>query len=184
MKTKLNNPQKRYGILYTCYFQHIGTQVLKDVEIMEWADTIEEVRQIEPIFREWHKSVHEPLSNKKNELPDVLYGSSGYTIIDYQEKRIVKRIGYNIPGFDDAPYDKLRLLDNLFTTDEVRKLTRPMSMGEYIGWLRFKYGDGLNAIYADNRKPIATKDLYEECLIRDYWGVKNGKNRKYEDENK
>ena len=185
MAVKLNNPEKRYGIIYACVSQHVGSQPLKDVEFVEWADTLDELKSIEPIFKEWQRGVHEPRANHKTEIPEVLYGYAGYIIVDYQEKKILKKLGWGIPYFGNSQYDKLRLLDNLFTSDEEREFTRKMDIPEYLGWLRFKYGDGLNAIHDDGSKQVDTKDFYEESLIREYSKIKYfNKKDKYVDEKK
>ena len=185
MTIKLNKPEKRYGAIYVCTSQHIDKQCLKNVEIIEWADTLDELKSIEPIFKEWHRGVHEPRSNRNTETPGLLYGYSGYIVVDYQEKKILRRVGWGIPYFSDSQYDKLRLLDNLFTSDEIREITRKMDIPEYLGWLRFKYGDGLNAIHDDGSKPVDTKDFYEESLIREYSKIKYfNKKDKYIDETK
>ena len=173
MKVKLNEPEKRYGAIYVCCDQHIGKQPLKSVEMIEWVDTLDELKEIEPIYREWHNSIHESKKNRNRENPDVLYGISGYIVVDYQEQKIIKRVGFGIPYFSEAPMGKLRLFDNLFTSDEMREKVKKMSTGEYVGWLRFKYGDGLNAIHDDGRKPVDTKDMYEEYLKHDWRELKN-----------
>lgn len=166
IRKKYNNPKGRYGVIYTARRLVQCKKRLNDIEIIEWADTLPEVYHIEEILKDLYKDIR-TYPNRYSNYPEdeYMYGYFGYVVADYQEKRIVKMVKQPFFSFDFSKFERLLLMDVLFTPEEMFDTIAKMSDAEYVGWLRFTYGDGLNAIN-DGVKPIGTEELYEEMCLK------------------
>jgi len=161
VKRKYYIPENRYGVIFDRWGQRKDGKPIRDIEIVEFTDSYEEIEGIEEIFVEFCKNVHKPKTNYKNETPSVMYGYCGYIVVDYEKKAIIKRYKHGI-GFGSGKYKDLLIQFWLFASEKEREMADNMPWPEFLGWLRFKYGDGHNAIDYDG-KPEGTEEIYEEA---------------------
>ena len=127
-------------------------------EEREYFDTKEEVIEYVLLFKQLAESYNKPkkvYSKYKDfytwKFEDPSQRLCGYLIADTEREVVLQWWGemYNI----SKKTDKLKIKDILFRgPDEVPKDYK-WAPGEYEGWLRFRWGDGKNAVdYVDNVK--------------------------------
>jgi len=160
-KRKYYIQDKRYGAIFCRWGQRKDGKPIRDVEIAEFTDSHDELLGIEEIFVDFCKGMHKPKNNSKNEEPSVMYGYAGYILVDYKYKTVIREYKDGV-GFGGSNYRRLCLKFWLFATEEERQMAKTMSWPEFIGWLRFKYGDGRNAVDYDG-KPEGSEELYKEA---------------------
>lgn len=127
-------------------------------EEREYFDTKEEAVEYVLLFKQLAESYNKPkkeYSKYKDfytwKFEDPSQRLCGYLIADTERELVLQWWGemYNI----NKKTDKLKIKDILFRgPDEVPKNYK-WAPGEYEGWLRYRWGDGKNAIdYVDNVK--------------------------------
>lgn len=103
----------------------------------------------------------------------------GYMILDYQEEKILKFEHDIHPEFYNYKKDMLKFLDIFFRKPGEVPENYKWDVGEYEGWLQFRWGNGLNAIEVEdelNRKK-QEKELEERKRKRE-------ERKDFEEENK
>ena len=142
-------------------------------EEREYFDTREEVNEYVTLFEQVADIYDKPHWGKKHkndresrwifENPEQRL--CGYLVADTKKEMVLQWWGemYNI----SKKTDKLKIKDILFRGEDEIPKNYKWAPGEYEGWLRFRWGDGKNAIdYVDNLKP-KTKDKKEDTIIEE-----------------
>ena len=89
----------------------------------------------------------------------------GYYVFDYETQRIIDHGGVDHPEFTKQYKQNLELRDVLFRgKDEIPKGYK-WDIGEYEGWLQYRWGNGLNAIEKEDE--INKRKLAEATRIRE-----------------
>lgn len=78
----------------------------------------------------------------------------GYLVIDFVKEKVVKIGGDGIYDYhkNSSELVNLRMLDQLFRGEDEIPKNYVFDIGEYEGWLQYRWGDGKNAITRGNQK--------------------------------
>lgn len=129
-------------------------------EEREYFDTKEEVNEYVTLFEQVAESYDKPkkeYASKYNrdiytwKFEDPSQRLCGYLIAD-TEKEVVLQWWGDLVGLNKK-MNKLVIKDKLFRGEDEIPKNYKWDTGEYEGWLRFRWGDGKNAVdYVDNIK--------------------------------
>ena len=147
------------------YWRLHSSVLVKDSveESYEYFDLFSEVEDAIILYNDVYQSTPQPtvIEEYKDKYGDYIprhylfEGDSkfwGYAILDFQECKILKIYGdlkNNYPWNlkNKKSYDYLELLDRLFRRpNEIPENYKWDGNEEYLGWLQFRWGNGLNAI--------------------------------------
>lgn len=90
----------------------------------------------------------------------------GYYVFDYKEQRVIDHGGVKHPEIDKVYKNDLQLRDALFRGKDEIPENYKWDVGEYEGWLQFRWGNGQNAIEKEDKinclKKIEADRIREE----------------------
>ena len=156
----VNNDSKRYRVeLHTWgknwngkdYFK---TDITKFDDIKEVEDFVKLIDEIysgitRPDVNEYYKYRKKApkycKSNEENYIYDENHFWWGYAVLDYKNEKVIMQGGVGLYDFWN-PMKSLAILDRYFRKEGEVPKGYVWDINEYEGWLRFRWGDGENAI--------------------------------------
>lgn len=156
----VNNDSKRYRVeLHTWgknwngkdYFK---TDITKFDDIKEVEDFVKLIDKIysgitRPDINESYKYRKKApkyyKSNEENYIYDENHFWWGYAVLDYKNEKVIMQGGVGLYDFWN-PMKSLAILDRYFRKEGEVPKGYVWDINEYEGWLRFRWGDGENAI--------------------------------------
>ena len=149
-------------------------------------DTFEEAKEEIDLIEEFYKNQLLPISPENIKNSNIRYTNGdytnggkfwGYLLLDYEKERAILDggSGYNIKTVSSFN-SNLKELDDYFRGPDEIPEGYKWDEGEYLGWLRFRWGDGKNAIdykepsHINKSSPLLTEqELYD--IYDDDWTV-------------
>lgn len=156
----VNNDSKRYRVeLHTWGKNWNGKDYFK-TDITKF-DDIKEVEDFVKLIDEIYSGITRPdvnesykyrkkapkycKSNEENYIYDENHFWWGYAVLDYKNEKVVMQGGVGLYDFWN-PMKSLAILDRYFRKEGEVPKDYVWDINEYEGWLRFRWGDGENAI--------------------------------------
>lgn len=156
----VNNDSKRYRVeLHTWgknwngkdYFKTDITKFDDIKEVEDFVKLIDEIYSgiIRPDVNESYKYRKKApkycKSNEENYIYDENHFWWGYAVLDYKNEKVIMQGGVGLYDFWN-PMKSLAILDRYFRKEGEVPKSYVWDINEYEGWLRFRWGDGENAI--------------------------------------
>ena len=156
----VNNDSKRYRVeLHTWgknwngkdYFKTDITKFDDIKEVEDFVKLIDEIYSgiIRPDVNESYKYRKKApkycKSNEENYIYDENHFWWGYAVLDYKNEKVIMQGGVGLYDFWN-PMKSLAILDRYFRKEGEVPKDYVWDINEYEGWLRFRWGDGENAI--------------------------------------
>lgn len=187
----VNNDNKRYRVeIHTWGKNWDGKDYFK-TDITKF-DSIKETENFVKLINEIYSYVIRPdvnesykyrkkapkycKSNEENYIYDENHFWWGYAVLDYKKEKVIMQGGVGLYNFCN-PMKSLAILDTYFRKDGEVPKDYVWDINEYEGWLRFRWGDGENAIEKVKarkakeekaKKKAKQKEDKEECLWEDF----------------
>lgn len=187
----VNNDNKRYRVeIHTWGKNWDGKDYFK-TDITKF-DSIKETENFVKLINEIYSYVIRPdvnesckyrkkspkycKSNEENYIYDENHFWWGYAVLDYKKEKVIMQGGVGLYNFWN-PMKSLAILDTYFRKDGEVPKDYVWDINEYEGWLRFRWGDGENAIEKVKarkakedkaKKKAKQKEDKEECLWVDF----------------
>lgn len=156
----VNNDSKRYRVeLHTWGKNWNGKDYFK-TDITKF-DDIKEVEDFVKLIDEIYSGITRPdvnesykyrkkapkycKSNEDNYIYDENHFWWGYAVLDYKNEKVIMQGGVGLYDFWN-PMKSLAVLDRYFRKEGEVPKDYVWDINEYEGWLRFRWGDGENAI--------------------------------------
>lgn len=156
----VNNDSKRYRVeLHTWGKNWNGKDYFK-TDITKF-DDIKEVEDFVKLIDEIYSGITRPdvnesykyrkkapkycKSNEENYIYDENHFWWGYAVLDYKNEKVIMQGGVGLYDFWN-PMKSLAILDRYFRKEGEVPKDYVWDINEYEGWLRFRWGDGENAI--------------------------------------
>ena len=156
----VNNDSKRYRVeLHTWGKNWNGKDYFK-TDITKF-DDIKEVEDFVKLIDEIYSGITRPdvnesykyrkkapkycKSNEENYIYDENHFWWGYAVLDYKNEKVIMQGGVGLYDFWN-PIKSLAILDRYFRKEGEVPKGYVWDINEYEGWLRFRWGDGENAI--------------------------------------
>ena len=156
----VNNDSKRYRVeLHTWGKNWNGKDYFK-TDITKF-DDIKEVEDFVKLIDEIYSGITRPdvnesykyrkkapkycESNEENYIYDENHFWWGYAVLDYKNEKVIMQGGVGLYDFWN-PMKSLAILDRYFRKEGEVPKGYVWDINEYEGWLRFRWGDGENAI--------------------------------------
>ena len=156
----VNNDSKRYRVeLHTWGKNWNGKDYFK-TDITKF-DDIKEVEDFVKLIDEIYSGITRPdvnesykyrkkapkycKSNEENYIYDENHFWWGYAVLDYKNEKVIMQGGVGLYDFWN-PMKSLAVLDRYFRKEGEVPKDYVWDINEYEGWLRFRWGDGENAI--------------------------------------
>ena len=156
----VNNDSKRYRVeLHTWGKNWNGKDYFK-TDITKF-DDIKEVEDFVKLIDEIYSGITRPdvnesykyrkkapkycKSNEDNYIYDENHFWWGYAVLDYKNEKVIMQGGVGLYDFWN-PMKSLVILDRYFGKEGEVPKDYVWDINEYEGWLRFRWGDGENAI--------------------------------------
>lgn len=156
----VNNDSKRYRVeLHTWGKNWNGKDYFK-TDITKF-DDIKEVEDFVKLIDEIYSCITRPdvnesykyrkkapkycKSNEENYIYDENHFWWGYAVLDYKNEKVIMQGGVGLYDFWN-PMKSLAILDRYFRKEGEVPKDYVWDINEYEGWLRFRWGDGENAI--------------------------------------
>lgn len=156
----VNNDSKRYRVeLHTWGKNWNGKDYFK-TDITKF-DDIKEVEDFVKLIDEIYSGITRPdvnesykyrkkapkycKSNEENYIYDENHFWWGYAVLDYKNEKVIMQGGVGLYDFWN-PMKSLAILDRYFRKEGEVPKDYIWDINEYEGWLRFRWGDGENAI--------------------------------------
>lgn len=156
----VNNDDKRYRVeLQTWGKKWNGKDYFK-TDITKF-DNIKEVEDFVKLIDEIYSDITRPdinesykyrkrapkycKSNEDNYIYDENHFWWGYAVLDYKNEKVIMQGGVGLYDFWN-PIKSLAILDRYFRKEGEVPKDYIWDINEYEGWLRFRWGDGENAI--------------------------------------
>lgn len=156
----VNNDSKRYRVeLHTWGKNWNGKDYFK-TDITKF-DDIKEVEDFVKLIDEIYSGITRPdvnesykyrkkapkycKSNEENYIYDDNHFWWGYAVLDYKNEKVIMQGGVGLYDFWN-PMKSLAILDRYFRKEGEVPKDYVWDINEYEGWLRFRWGDGENAI--------------------------------------
>ena len=174
--------RKMRGLYNLHEFVHTETEY--DTEA-EWK---EETNLIEEVYADTPRPQQAPIPGDKWHSKEWVFNVEdrfwGYIVLDFEREKIVK-VGHDGIYSDHAriidhwrkEYVTLKMLDIYFRGDDEIPKDYKWDLGEYDGWLQFRWGDGKNAVKCDEpacKRPRKKKyGLHEQYNEDDYDELEN-----------
>lgn len=129
-------------------------------------DTLDEVKEECKLLREFYKDTPRPKKNKESTIIswDFSNGGSfwGYIVLDYEKEEVLENykdgarfyVKFRDTWVPKIPTGILHIKDLAFRKEDEIPENYKWDVGEYEGWLKYRWGDGSNAI-----KPRPTKKI-------------------------
>ena len=156
----VNNDSKRYRVeLHTWgknwngkdYFKTDITKFDDIKEVEDFVKLIDEIYSdiIRPDVNESYKYRKKAPKYCKSNEENYIYNENhfwwGYAVLDYKNEKVIMQGGVGLYDFWN-PMKSLAILDRYFRKEGEVPKDYVWDINEYEGWLRFRWGDGENAI--------------------------------------
>ena len=156
----VNNDSKRYRVeLHTWgknwngkdYFKTDITKLDDIKEVEDFVKLIDEIYSgitrpdVNESYKYRKKAPKYCKSNEENYIYDENHFWWGYAVLDYKNEKVIMQGGVGLYDFWN-PMKSLAILDRYFRKEGEVPKDYVWDINEYEGWLRFRWGDGENAI--------------------------------------
>ena len=156
----VNNDNKRYRVELQTWGKkwngkdYFKTDITKFDDIKEVEDFVKLIDEIysdiiRPDVNESYKYRKKApkycKSNEENYIYDENHFWWGYAVLDYKNEKVIMQGGVGLYDFWN-PMKSLAILDRYFRKEGEVPKDYVWDINEYEGWLRFRWGDGENAI--------------------------------------
>ena len=156
----VNNDSKRYRVeLHTWgknwngkdYFKTDITKLDDIKEVEDFVKLIDEIYSgitrpdVNESYKYRKKAPKYCKSNEENYIYDENHFWWGYAVLDYKNEKVIMQGGVGLYDFWN-PMKSLAILDRYFRKEGEVPRDYVWDINEYEGWLRFRWGDGENAI--------------------------------------
>lgn len=156
----VNNDSKRYRVeLHTWgknwngkdYFKADITKFDDIKEVEDFVKLIDEIYfgitrpDVNESYKYRKKAPKYCKSNEENYIYDENHFWWGYAVLDYKNEKVIMQGGVGLYDFWN-PMKSLAILDRYFRKEGEVPKGYVWDINEYEGWLRFRWGDGENAI--------------------------------------
>lgn len=156
----VNNDNKRYRVELQTWGknwdgkEYFKTDITKFDDIKEVEDFVKFIDEIysdiiRPDVNEYYKyrkkAPKHCKSNEENYIYDENHFWWGYAVLDYKNEKVIMQGGVGLYDFWN-PMKSLAILDRYFRKEGEVPKDYVWDINEYEGWLRFRWGDGENAI--------------------------------------
>ena len=183
----VNNDNKRYRVELQTWGKNWDGKDYFKTDITKF-DSIKETENFVKLINEIYSYVIRPdvnesykyrkkapkhcKSNEENYIYDENHFWWGYAVLDYKKEKVIMQGGVGLYDFWN-PMKSLAILDRYFRKDGEVPKDYVWDINEYEGWLRFRWGDGENAIEKVKarkakedkaKKKAKQKEDKEECL--------------------
>ena len=160
---------KRYGIVFDKWSIYKHHQDITEFDTIK--EVNEEIELLEEMYKDTprpeHRYSRSPYCNRKStNISDYAWCSEyvgesfwGYLVVDFEEERIL-RWGHDCLKYYNKESDIKRLKDWLFRKEDEVPADYKWDVGEYQGWLQFRWGDGRNSLRNGESAVIETSDRY------------------------
>ena len=156
----VNNDSKRYRVELHIWGKNWNGKDYFKTDITKF-DDIKEVEDFVKLIDEIYSSITRPdvnesykyrkkapkycKSNEENYIYDENHFWWGYAVLDYKNEKVIMQGGVGLYDFWN-PMKSLAILDRYFRKEGEVPKDYVWDINEYEGWLRFRWGDGENAI--------------------------------------
>ena len=162
---------KRYMVIFDKWdktnFHEDTTEYDTITEALEEAKLLEEFYADTPEPEEIHRYIYNgrAISTRyydwyKSHPNAVLWG---YVILDFEEERIVKW-GHNQLKYVNKNDDIRKVKDRFFRKSGEIPDGYKFDIGEYEGWLQYRWGDGKNAVKYGDNAIVRSRRNNNECV--------------------
>lgn len=162
-------PSKRYVLIFDKYRNYDG----KNPSITEY-NSLDELHEETKLLNEYYKDTPRPVVEKKRYRTETTYSFSGdayfwgYIVLDFETQKVIESGNDGINIHYQYGYKKIKgktisnnIKDFFFRKDDEIPKNYHWDIGEYEGWLQYRWGDGKNAIgYVEHTKERSGKDEY------------------------
>ena len=156
----VNNDNKRYRVELQIWGKNWNGKDYFKTDITKF-DYIKEVEDFVKLIDEIYSDIIRPdvnesykyrkkapkycKSNEENYIYDENHFWWGYAVLDYKNEKVIMQGGVGLYDFWN-PMKSLAILDRYFIKEGEVPKDYVWDINEYEGWLRFRWGDGENAI--------------------------------------
>ena len=156
----VNNDNKRYRVELQTWGKNWNGKDYFKTDITKF-DDIKEVEDFVKLIDEIYSGITRPdvnesykyrkkapkycKSNEENYIYDENHFWWGYAVLDYKNEKVIMQGGVGLYDFWN-PMKSLVILDRYFGKEGEVPKDYVWDINEYEGWLRFRWGDGENAI--------------------------------------
>ena len=156
----VNNDSKRYRVELHIWGKNWNGKDYFKTDITKF-DDIKEVEDFVKLIDEIYSGIARPdvnesykyrkkapkycKSNEENYIYDENHFWWGYAVLDYKNEKVIMQGGVGLYDFWN-PMKSLAILDRYFRKEGEVPKDYVWDINEYEGWLRFRWGDGENAI--------------------------------------
>lgn len=156
----VNNDDKRYRVELQTWGKNWDGKDYFKTDITKF-DDIKEVEDFVKLIGEIYSGITRPdinesykyrkrapkyrKSNENNYIYDENHFWWGYAVLDYKNEKVIMQGGVGLYNFWN-PMKSLAILDTYFRKEGEVPKNYVWDINEYEGWLRFRWGDGENAI--------------------------------------
>ena len=156
----VNNDNKRYRVELQTWGKNWNGKDYFKTDITKF-DDIKEVEDFVKLIDEIYSGITRPdvnesykyrkkapkycKSNEENYIYDENHFWWGYAVLDYKNEKVIMQGGVGLYDFWN-PMKSLAILDRYFRKEGEVPKDYVWDINEYEGWLRFRWGDGENAI--------------------------------------
>lgn len=156
----VNNDSKRYRVELHIWGKNWNGKDYFKTDITKF-DDIKEVEDFVKLIDEIYSGITRPdvnesykyrkkapkycKSNEENYIYDENHFWWGYAVLDYKNEKVIMQGGVGLYDFWN-PMKSLAILDRYFRKEGEVPKDYVWDINEYEGWLRFRWGDGENAI--------------------------------------
>jgi hypothetical protein len=167
---------KRYAVIFNKWSIYKNIESITEFDTMEEVD--DEVELIEELYKDTPRPEHRRHlnSSKSTQVTDYHWCAPsfceafwGYMVVDFQNEKIIKW-GHDELRTYKKNSDIRKLQDWLFRGEDEIPKDYKWDVGEYDGWLQFRWGNGLNDIkYGENAMidgMTNTKSCIRHCKYR------------------
>ena len=156
----VNNDNKRYRVELQTWGKNWNGKDYFKTDITKF-DDIKEVEDFVKLIDEIYSGITRPdvnesykyrkkapkycKSNEENYIYDENHFWWGYAVLDYKNEKVIMQGGVGLYDFWN-PKKSLAILDRYFRKEGEVPKDYVWDINEYEGWLRFRWGDGEDAI--------------------------------------
>ena len=164
-------PTKRYRLIFSIWGHHMANS-LSDFDTLD--ELMEEIKLLKSFYGTTPRpeKIYPPKQHRWDKPePKISYENGGcywgYIALDYKDEKIIEiyndgcRVVCDGQRFINKKEDRKRILDIFFRKEDEVPEDYIWDEGEYEGWLRYRWGDGKNAIgYVETKKdkPLEISD--------------------------
>lgn len=149
--------KKRYVLRFELFTDKVLSKSVTEYDNLE--EAMEEIRLLNEFYCKTPKPMKERVGKyghyTTNFSGDAKYW--GYILLDYEDCKILKIGNDGLYGGINKREDPLKLMDYFFRKEGEVPPKYNWDIGEYKGWLQFRWGNGKNAIGYQEKTPKPEK---------------------------